>query len=172
VTLAVRRLGLADVEDYLAIRLAALQTEPASFGSVHALEASRPIETHAARLASSLVFGAYHDSRIVGMVALRQNEQPKEAHKGLMWGMYVAPASRKYGVGAALVAALLAASQGVVEQVLLSVVADNKAAIALYERFGFIRYGLEPRAMKTASGTVDEVLMIRFLTPDTSGPKG
>jgi ribosomal protein S18 acetylase RimI-like enzyme len=158
----VRRLGVADVKDYISIRLAALQTEPASFGSVYAVEASRPIKAHAARLASSLVFGAYDGQQIVGMAALRPHEEPKEAHKGFIWGMYVAPGSRKGGVGAALVAALLAASQGVVEQVLLTVVAENTAAIALYERFGFTRYGLEPRAMKTAEGYVDEVLMIRL----------
>jgi ribosomal protein S18 acetylase RimI-like enzyme len=161
-TPVISRLGVADVNDYISIRLFALKTEPASFGSLHAIEAAWPIETHAARLASSQVFGAYDNQQIVGMVALRQNEQPKEAHKGFMWGMYVAPGSRKSGVGAALVAALLAAAQGLVEQVLLTVVAENTAAIALYERFGFIRYGLEPRAMKTGETYVDEVLMIRI----------
>lgn len=74
----VRRLVAADVEDYRAIRLAALETEPTAFGSVHAIEASRPIEAHAKRLTSSFVFDAYEDERIIGLIGLRQ----EDAHKG------------------------------------------------------------------------------------------
>jgi len=153
----------ADVEDYRDIRLAALKTNPEAFGSVYAIEASKPIERHAERLASSLVFGAYEDGQIVGLIGLKQEDGPKDAHKGFVWGFYVEPRCRKHGVGAALISALLAAARGVVEQVRLSVVADNAAAIALYERFGFTHYGVEPRALKTPDGYSDEVLMILFL---------
>lgn len=45
---------------------------------------------------------------------------------------------------------------------MLSVVAENTAAIALYECFGFVPYGVEPRALKTQDGCSDEVLMILF----------
>jgi ribosomal protein S18 acetylase RimI-like enzyme len=159
----VRRLGIADAEDYRAIRLSALKTAPEAFGSVHALEAPRPIEMHAERLTSSLVLGAYDNETIVGMIGFKQEGGPKDAHKGFLWGFYVEPESRKQGVGAALVAAVLQAARAVVEQVTLTVVEENSAAIALYERFGFMRYGLEPRALKTEAGYSNEVLMVLFL---------
>ena len=166
----VRRLVAADVEDYRDIRLAALEMEPIAFGSGHAIEASRPIEAHARRLTSSIVFGAYEDGRIVGVIGLKQGDGPKAAHKGLVWGFYVDPRCRKRGVGAALVSGLLMAARRVVEQVMLSVVAENTAAIALYENFGFARYGVEPRALKTQDGYWDEVLMVLFLDAHASRP--
>ncbi|WP_419729107.1 N-acetyltransferase family protein [Lichenicola sp.] len=161
----VRLLGPADVEDYRAIRLAALATTPDAFGSVHAVEAARPIEHHAQRLGSSMVFSAYELGRIVGMVGLRQEDGPKDAHKGFVWGFFVEPAVRSRGIGAALLAALLDVARGIVEQVMLSVVAESNSAIALYGRFGFKSYGVEPRALKMSGRYHDEVMMVMFLDP-------
>jgi ribosomal protein S18 acetylase RimI-like enzyme len=42
-------------------------------------------------------------------------------------------------------------------------VQDNAAAPALYRGLGFEAYGVEPRALKSAAGYADEVLMVRFL---------
>lgn len=157
--ITLRRLGEGDVEDYRSIRLAALKTEPEAFGSTHALEAPRSNAEHAERLSSSTVVGAYDGNSIVGMIGCRQESSPKTGHKALIWGFYVRPESRRAGVGAALVAAALDAARGRVEQLTLSVVKDNAGAIALYESFGFTRYGTEPRALKSAGGYADEVLM-------------
>ena len=168
-TVVVRPLWTSDVEDYRAIRLSALKTAPEAFGSLHATEASTPIERHAERLTSSLVLGAYDDEQIAGMIGFKQESGPKSAHKGFIWGFYVEPSSRKCGVGTALVSAVLKAARGVVEQMTLSVVEGNAAAIAMYERFGFRCYGTEPKALKSAAGYSDEVLMILFLNGPTPG---
>lgn len=164
--IAVRLLGEADVEDYRVIRLSALKTEPSAFGSVHALEAERPLTAYQERLASSLIFGAYDQTgRIVGMAGLRQETGPKERHKGYIWGVYVEPAYQGAGVGRALITVLLEKAAGMVEQVRLSVVADHFNVIAFYERLGFVRYGTEPMSLKMAGRYTDEVLMILFLAP-------
>ena len=160
--ITVRPLRTSDAADYRAIRLSALRTAPEAFGSVHAVEAARPIERHAERLASSLVLGAYEGERIVGMVGLKRETGPKDAHKGFLWGFHVEPGNQRRGVGATLLSALLRAARGTVEQVTLTVV-QGSAAIALYERFGFTRYGLEPRALKSPAGYADAVLMVLFL---------
>lgn len=162
-TVVVRPLSVADVEDYRAIRLSALKTAPEAFGSVHAEEASKSIEEHGQRLASSLVMGAYEGEQIVGMIGFKREEGPKDNHKGFVWGFYVEPDRRDIGVGSALMSALLGAVRDPVEQVTLCVVEENIAALALYERFGFVRYGLEPRALKSAAGYSNEVQMVLFL---------
>ena len=46
-----------------------------------------------------------------------------------------------------------------VEEVRLSVVSSNAAAVRFYEAAGFVAYGLEPRALKVAGVYHDEVLM-------------
>lgn len=168
----IRQLGPDDVEAYRSLRLARLVTDPDAFGSVHVLEAAMPLERHAQRLADSRVFGAYDATRLVGMVGLRQDEGPKDAHKGTLWGLYVEPGHRRGGVGGALLSTVLQSARGLVDQVLLSVVAQNPQAEQLYVRFGFVRYGVEPRALKQGARVWDEVLMVRFLDPPASGSQG
>lgn len=156
-----------DVADYRAIRLAALKDSPDAFGSTYEAEAGLATEAFAERLATTIVLGAYagtgSDARIVGMVGFKQQTIAKLAHKGFLWGFYVAPAARGRGVGLALVDRIVAAATGLVQQLTLSVVRGNDAALALYERCGFETYGVEPRALKSTTGYADEVLMVRFL---------
>jgi ribosomal protein S18 acetylase RimI-like enzyme len=158
----VRRLLPADWQDYRTIRLQALELAPEAFGSVHALEAARPAEAFAERLSSAVVMGAYAEGRIAGMAGYKRCEGPRDAHKAFVWGVFVAPDFQGHGVGQALIKALIAAARQEVEQLTLAVVASNESAIALYERNGFKTYGVEPRALKSAAGYEDEVLMAQL----------
>ncbi len=50
------------------------------------------------------------------------------------------------------------------EQLELGVFEDNVRAIHLYEKFGFAKYGVSPRAFKLKDGTYrDEIIMVRML---------
>ena len=50
------------------------------------------------------------------------------------------------------------------EQIELSVFADNERGIALYKKMGFEEYGRIPRAFRLKDGTyIDEISMLRFL---------
>lgn len=163
ITSAIRRLDVSDAEDYRTIRLAALKGDPDAFGSTYEIEVVRPLDHFAERLANSIVFGAYAAGEIVGMAGFRQETGPKESHKGTLWGMYVSPEARRTGAASALVAAVLQHAEQFVEQVVLTATQGNDAAIALYRKFGFEPYGVEPRSLKGPSGYSDEVLMVRFL---------
>lgn len=155
----VRRLGNMDVADYRAIRLATLEIEPAFFGSLHADEMKRPIEDFARAIADAAVLGAYLDSRLVGVVRLQGKTGAKERHKASLHGFFVRPEHRGKGVGSALMNTAIEIARASFEQVLLSVVAGNSNAIKMYERVGFRRYGVEPRARKYDGRYADMVLM-------------
>jgi ribosomal protein S18 acetylase RimI-like enzyme len=76
-------------------------------------------------------------------------------------------------VGFRRAARTTAAARDLVEQVMLSVVEANETAIAMYERFGFRRYGTESRALKSTAGYANQVLMVLCLddlTPSLPNP--
>lgn len=78
--------------------------------------------------------------------------------------MYVA--QPRLGLGGQIVTALIAAArEGGAHSVQLTVMADNAAAIALYERCGFIRYGVEPQSVAIGDRLADEWLM-RYVVGD------
>jgi RimJ/RimL family protein N-acetyltransferase len=76
-------------------------------------------------------------------------------------GMLVAPAWRGRGAGTALLAEAIArARKAGAHKLALEVWPDNRAAIALYERFGFQREGYLTRHYRRRSGELwDAVIM-------------
>ena len=88
-------------------------------------------------------------------------EQPKLAHVGMVWGVYVRQAFRGRGVGERLLRACIdwARAQGRVT-LKLSVVVGNDAARRCYERVGFTAYGVEPLAVQWDGRLYDEILMV------------
>lgn len=160
----IRRLLPPDAEQYRRIRLSTLATNPDYFGSTYEEESTLPLSDFAARLANAATFGACTDQGVVGTMLLRRETRPREAHKGHVNGVFVEPAWRGRGIAAALLTALIADARQDLEQLILTVMAGNDAAIALYQRFGFVTYGVEPRARKLAFGYADNVLMALLLT--------
>ena len=112
------------------------------------------------------MFGAFHGSELIGIAGLVIRGRRKEAHKGLLVGMYVRPGSRKAGVGQRLVETIIEFAQGEIELIQLAVISENEQARRLYNRLGFVAYGIEKKALKQGSRYYDEVLMAKDLTPD------
>lgn len=92
--------------------------------------------------------------------------RPSTRHKATLWGLYVDPNHRRQGVGKELLTELLrhAESMPGLEQIRLVVTADNAAAIALFERFGFRAYGMEERARLVNGTYYDQIYVCRFLS--------
>ena len=84
------------------------------------------------------------------------------ANKATLFGMYVPETQRGTGVGRQLVQAALAQARlrPGIRQVLLTVTQGNVAAQALYERCGFVAFGVEPRAVAVGAGFVNKVHML------------
>ena len=166
----IRVLGAADAAAFQALRLSGLQECPTAFASSFEEESRRELPAVAERLAPQgdrAVFGAFAGGELAGVVGLMREGHRKLAHKAFIWGMYVAPAARKQGVGRELVATALsfAATELRVRQVTLGVNAANPAAIVLYERMGFKAYGREPCFMLVDGVPQDELQMVCLLPP-------
>ena len=118
------------------------------------------------RLGNSNLFGAFQGSELIGVAGLVIREGLKEAHKGLLVGMYVRPQSRNAGVGRRLVEKIIEFADPRIEIIQLAVVSGNEQARRLYANLGFVEYGLERKALKQYGRYYDEVFMAKDLTPD------
>jgi RimJ/RimL family protein N-acetyltransferase len=159
----IRRLEPADAALYREIRLEALQKNPEAFGSTFERESAQPLSWFEAAVGRADIFGAFLDGKLAGIAGYFAQQRSKQAHKALLWGMYVRAAARNAGLGKGLVAAVLDHARGRAEMVQLTVVSENEAARRLYEAMGFVAYGYEKRALKQDGRYYDEVLMVKFL---------
>jgi len=157
----IRRLSTSDAAAYRDLRLGSLRAHPEAFGASWEEEATQPLSWFEDKLDRNVIFGGGTATALVlcGVVGFYVPDSAKQRHKGVLWGMFVQPQARGTGLGPALVARVLEHARQTVEEVRLTVVLTNAAAIRLYERAGFERYGLERRALKVGNDYHDEVLM-------------
>lgn len=111
------------------------------------------------RYPHAAVFVAETDDRIVARLSIGRDPHPASAHVADL-GLMVAQAHRRRGIGWALLeTAVDWARQAGVEKIELHVFPYNTAAIAMYERFGFVREGYRKRHYRRPDGFVDAILM-------------
>jgi RimJ/RimL family protein N-acetyltransferase len=163
----IRQLTPGDAALYRSIRLEGLKESPEAFGSTFEAEFTKPLAWFFDRLSSSVVFGAIRDAKVLGVAGFAVRQEEKEAHKGLLWGMYVRPSARGAGVASRLVGAVVAYARPRVELVQLSVVVGNEQARRLYARLGFVEYGIEKNSLKFRGRYFDEILMAKELDSDS-----
>ena len=157
----IRRLSASDAAAYRDLRLGGLRAHPEAFGASWEEESAEPLAWFEDRLDRNVIFGGLMAaaSELGGVAGFYVPDSAKQKHKGVLWGMFVQPQARATGLGPALVARVLEHARATVEEVRLTVVSTNTAAIRLYERAGFEQYGLERRALKVGGDYHDEVLM-------------
>ena len=151
-------LNAEQAQAYRSLMLRAYEETPDAFTSTAAERAGEPLSYWVARIGSaasgSMALGAFLDGELVGSAALERERKPKTAHKALLIGMYALPAQRRRGAGRALMAALLDQARALpgLRRINLTVTEGNEAAIRLYQDFGFLQWGREPRAIRTEDG--------------------
>ena len=104
----------------------------------------------------------------LGIAGFFNQQGRKEAHKGVLWGMYVRSRARKAGIGRRLAETVVDHARRQVELIQLTVVSGNEPARRLYASLGFTEYGVEKNALKHDGRYWDEVLMAKPLG-DASG---
>jgi L-amino acid N-acyltransferase YncA len=108
-------------------------------------------------------FVARRDDRgaIAGWVAL-SSYSARRVYSGVAWeSVYVAADARGQGVGRALLEALIPASEAAGFWTLMAgVLADNVTSLALHERVGFRRVGVQRRLGQDVTGRWRDVVIL------------
>ena len=155
----VRRLTGADAAIFREIRLQGLRDRPDAFASSWEEEEPYGLSWFRDRLETSYVAGCDIDGALVGVAGLARNDRIKTKHRGMLWGMYVAPQARRIGVGEEILQNIIDVARGGLEDLTLTVSAHNEGAIRLYRRLGFVEFGFDPKAVKIDDQYIDELLM-------------
>ena len=133
--------------------LDAYATHRIEFTSTAAEREGQPISWWEKRIgdehSATTAFGAFEGDALAGTVALEFETREKTRDKATLIGMYVSEHARGGGVGRQLVEAAKTAARARegVNLLKLTVTEGNAAAQQLYERCGFVAFGIEPRAM-------------------------
>lgn len=112
----------------------------------------------------NFTLGAFLDGKLAGVVSFERDGRNREKlkHKGILFRMYVAADFRGQGIAGKLIAAVIEKARTLkgLEQINLTVVAQNDRAKKLYEQFGFVTYGSEKHAIKWKGKYFTEDLMV------------
>jgi RimJ/RimL family protein N-acetyltransferase len=150
---------------YRELMLEAYDRHPQAFTSSVRERAVMPLSWWEGRLTSKLdvVLGAFEAGTLAGIVGLAFEPREKARHKAILFGMYVSADFRQHGLGFELVQAAIAEAQRhpALKVIQLTVTAGNDAAFNLYQRCGFIQFGLEPLAVRVGEDYFDKVHMWR-----------
>ncbi len=169
--LHIRNLTTQDAAQFRELRLRALQEYPEAFGSSFEEEQTvtleQTINVFSARQApQNFVAGAFQeDGTLVGTIGFFQQSKRKLQHKGMIWGMYVIPGLHGAGAGSKLLLHVIEQARQIpgLTQIQLAVVTSNEPAKRLYQKHGFVAYGLEKDALITGGQSYDEDLMALYL---------
>ncbi|MGO4439069.1 GNAT family N-acetyltransferase [Rhizobium sp. RAF56] len=158
----VRLLEPDDVEAFKAIRLEALNAEPAAFASTAADWESMTDNDWRRFLIDNAVFVAFRAGKPVGIMGLMRQRASKAAHRGTLIMVYLRASERAAGLADALLAAVVAHARAAgIRQLELDASADNPAAIRFYARHGFVEIGRIPAGLLYEGREIDEIMMAR-----------
>jgi L-amino acid N-acyltransferase YncA len=101
------------------------------------------------------------DGRVVGWTAVARYSS-REVYAGVAWeSVYVDVGTRGRGVGRALLEALIPETEGAgIWTLIAGVQANNPASLALHERVGFRRIGVQERIGRDPSGIWRDVVLL------------
>ncbi|WP_083748790.1 GNAT family N-acetyltransferase [Pelomonas sp. KK5] len=168
----IRLLREPELVAYKALRDGMLAGHPDAFTSDAETELKRDADSYRPRLGGNphggplFTLAAWSGPQLVGAISAEREPRQKVRHIAHIVGMMVADEMQGCGIGALLLQSALRLLQqdATLDQATLSVTASNFGAVRLYERHGFMRYGLLAGALKLPDGRLlDKALMVRPL---------
>ncbi|THE12611.1 GNAT family N-acetyltransferase [Bacillus timonensis] len=165
----IRKLIPEDAEGYWKLRLKALTTDPDAFLVTYheAISKENPIEEYKKSFQSEyiLTFGAFEKAQLVGVVTLVRETRQKIRHRANVVAMYVDDEKRGKGIAKSLLTEAIKVAENIseIEQLYLTVDAENTPAKQLYEKVGFQTFAVDKKAMKYNGQYRGEEHMVLFL---------
>lgn len=102
--------------------------------------------------ADSFTIGAFDGDKLIGVASFKRDgsNRIKLQHKGLLFKIFVASSHRKQGIAKRLIQEVINRARLIqdIEQINLTVVPTNEHAKKLYEKFGFVTFASEEKAIK------------------------
>ena len=165
----IQRLSPADWQSWKGIWLEALQEEPSCFANSYEELAIKNDEYWKKFCFDNTIFCVFCDGNVVGCIGFQVYEMDQMNHKGRLFSLYVNARHRGKGIAKNLIDAVIAHAKTCVEQLICGVISTNLSVADLYERYGFKKYGIEPRALKVKNGSyADIVAFVLFLEKKNS----
>lgn len=177
----VQRLAPRHAASYRELMLEGYERHPTAFTTWARERQGLPLAWWERRLsadadAAERVFGALQDNgELAGVAGLSFEARDKVRHKATLFGMYVPPRFRHLGLGRRLVLSALRHARELPQLriVQLTVTEGNDAARTLYERCGFVAFGVEPYAVAVGQQYFAKVHMwcdLRTASPESPPP--
>jgi len=147
-------LNISDAESLMKLRLSVLETDPYSFSVTEEEEKQTSLENVESAIESykkssyRVMLGAWEDC-LSGVVGVERYGNKIEKHKVRLWGPYVNSSIRGNGVGTCLIEKALEFAFTIdgVEIVTLETISESSSAIALFNKQGFERTGVQSKAL-------------------------
>jgi ribosomal protein S18 acetylase RimI-like enzyme len=150
-------------KDYRRLRLEALKSDPSAFGSSFEEEEALTEDEWRKRIPNALF--ALSDDNPIGMIGFFSNTRLKTKHAADIFGFYVRADHRGRGVGTRLLQQALVQirkNKGILK-VKLAVNPEQRAAVKLYKRAGFVGYGVSKKELKVGRRFFDMLYMEKHL---------
>jgi RimJ/RimL family protein N-acetyltransferase len=167
--ISIQLLGPQHSSAYRKARLDCLYHFPDKFGTTYEEEVIKPVLFMESMLKEEnpnvFMFGGFEEEDCIALCGFIREGRTRTLHRGELVQMYVHPDYHGKGIAKQLVQHTMEEAFRIpgIEQISLSAVANNLAAIRLYEKMGFEHYGLAKNYFRINDTTyTDQVFMISY----------
>lgn len=150
-------------KEYKNLRLDALKTDPIAFGSSYEEEIKLPMKAWRKRI-KNVIF-AFSSDKPIGMITYVFKNKSKTRHIANIFGVYVKQEFRGQGIGEKLIESAISSikkNKNIIK-INLNVNAKQKAAVRLYEKYGFKSVGLLKKDLHVNGKFYDELIMEKMV---------